>query len=111
MYSLDNIENVYINNGGKKIVVIGETGLDYHFDYPKELQKEYFIKHINLANKLNLPIIIHARDSHDDVLKILEYHKVNKKGIMHCYSGNPIILEEFIKLGYYISFGRSNYKI
>ncbi|MEG2310575.1 MAG: TatD family hydrolase [Clostridia bacterium] len=111
MYNLDDIENVYIDNGGNKIVAIGETGLDYHFDYPKELQKEYFIKHINLANKLNLPIIIHARDSHEDVLEILKFHKVNKNGIMHCYSGNPIILEEFIKLGYYISFGRSNHKI
>lgn len=110
-YTIKQIEDIYLKNNGEKIVAIGETGLDYHFQFPKDLQKKYFIEHINLANKLNLPIIIHARDSHRHVLDILKNNQVSKNGIMHCYSGNSEILEEFIKLGYYISFGRTYYKI
>lgn len=85
----------------------GETGLDYHFDCLKELQVEYFKKHIELANKMNLPIIIHCRDAHDDTYKILKENKVNKAGIMHCYSGNLEYAKKFLELGYYISFGGS----
>lgn len=83
----------------------GETGLDYHFDYPVELQKEYFKKHIELANKYDLPIIIHSRESQDDVEKILTEMPVNKKGIMHCYSGVANKVNRFIDLGYYIGVG------
>lgn len=92
-----------INN--KKLVAIGETGLDYHFDYPIELQKEYFINQINLANRYDLPIIIHSRESHEDVEKILRAYPVNKKGIMHCYSGTPEMVKNFLELGYYIGVG------
>lgn len=61
-----------------KLVAIGETGLDYHFNYPIELQKKYFIEQIKLANKYNLPIIIHSRESQGDVEKILKEYKVKK---------------------------------
>ena len=86
-------------------MLFGETGLDYHFDYPIELQKDYFKKHIQLANKYDLPIIIHARESHEDVKKILQENKVKKGGIMHCYSGPSEMVKDFIELGYYIGVG------
>lgn len=93
---------------GKKIKAIGEIGLDYYWekeDYIKETQKKMFIEQINLANKFNLPISIHARDSLHDVLEILKSHPVKQSGIMHCYSGSLEMAREFVKLGYKIAFG------
>lgn len=91
----------------KNYLQYGETGLDYHFDCPKELQIKYFKKHIELANKMNLPIIIHCREAHADTYKILKDNKVNRAGIMHCYSGNLEHVKKFLDLGFYISFGGS----
>lgn len=88
-----------------KLVAVGETGLDYHFDYPVDLQKEYFIEQIKLANKYSLPIIIHSRESQEDVLQILKEYPVQKSGIMHCYSGTSKMSKEFIKMGFYLGVG------
>lgn len=91
-----------------KVICVGEIGLDYYRekeDEIKEVQKKMFIEQINLANKYNLPISIHARDSLSDTLEILKKYNVNKKGIMHCYSGSLEVAKEFIKLGYKIAFG------
>lgn len=88
-----------------KLVAIGETGLDYHFNYPKDLQEKYFIEQINLANKYDLPIIIHSRESQEDVKKILKEHSVKKSGIMHCYSGSAEMSKRFLEMGYYIGVG------
>lgn len=104
--SLENIDRTLQNHKDNiKLVAIGETGLDYHFDYSKDIQKEYFIKQIELANKYSLPIIIHSRDSHEDVEKILREKPVEKCGIMHCYSGTPEMAKKFIEMGYYIGVG------
>ena len=103
--SMDSIEQIVKNkfkNDNSKLVAIGETGLDYHFNYPVELQKKYFIKQIELANKYNLPIIIHSRESQEDVEKILRENMVKKRGIMHCYSGTPEMSKKFIEMGFYI---------
>ncbi len=86
-----------------KVVAIGETGIDYKFPNI-ELQKEYFIKHIKLANELNLPIVIHCRRAHKQLYNILINNPVNKKGIMHCYSGNLEYAKKFLKLGFYFGF-------
>lgn len=94
-----------IKKPASKLVAIGETGLDYHFNYPIEKQKEYFINQINLANKYNLPIIIHSRDSQEDVKKILTENPVTKSGIMHCYSGTTEMSKDFINMGYYLGVG------
>jgi hydrolase, tatD family len=102
---INKIEDLIKENINNKLVAIGETGLDYHFDYPRDLQNKYFIEQIKLANKYNLPIIIHSRESHDDVLKILTENKVNNAGIMHCYSGSPNMVEKFLNLGFYIGVG------
>lgn len=106
--SIDLFEQIVKNKLKKdnsKLVAIGETGLDYHFNYPVELQKKYFIKQIELANKYNLPIIIHSRESQEDVYKILKENVVKKAGIMHCYSGTPEMSKKFIEMGYYLGVG------
>ena len=107
-FSLKLIEQTFENelkNKGSKLVAIGETGLDYHFDYPVELQKKYFIEQIRLANKYELPIIIHSRESQEDVEEILRENVVKKAGIMHCYSGTPEMSKKFIEMGYYLGVG------
>lgn len=106
--SIDSIEQIVKNkfkNDNSKLVAIGETGLDYHFDYPIELQKKYFLEQIKLANKYELPIIIHSRESQEDVYKILKENSVKKAGIMHCYSGTPEMSKKFIEMGFYIGVG------
>ena len=88
----------------KKVVAIGESGLDYHYeDVDFEVQKNAFIKHIKLANELDLPVIVHNRDSHQDMMDILKEHKP-KNAILHCYSGSAEMAKELVKMGYYISF-------
>ena len=106
--SLDLIEQIFENelkNKNSKLVAIGETGLDYHFNYPVELQKKYFIEQIKLANKYELPIIIHSRESQEDVERILRENVVKKTGIMHCFSGTPEMSKKFVEMGYYLGVG------
>lgn len=78
MNLIEQIVKNELKSKDSKLVAIGETGLDYHFNYPIELQKKYFIEQIKLANKYNLPIIIHSRESQGDVEKILKEYKVKK---------------------------------
>ena len=88
----------------KKVVAIGEIGLDYHYEgYNKEMQKKYFIEQINLANELNLPVSIHSRDADMDMLEILKQNKIKNNFVMHCFSSSVEILKEVLKLGAYIS--------
>jgi TatD DNase family protein len=90
----------------KKVVAIGEIGLDYYWEKEnKELQKEAFIKQIELANKLGKPIVIHTREAVADTIDILKNKiQVEKKGIFHCCPLNPELIKEGVKLGFYISF-------
>lgn len=84
---------------------LGEIGLDYYwYKENKELQKEYFRRQLMIANELDLPVIIHARDAIQDTYDILKEVDVKRKGVLHCYSGSMEMAKEFIKLGYYISF-------
>lgn len=95
----------------KKVVAIGEIGLDYfHNSTPKEIQKRSFEMQILLAKKLNLPVIIHNRDAHQDVLAVLKEKEV-KKGVMHCFSGDINLAKKVFSLGLHISFtGNLTYK-
>ena len=86
-----------------KIVAIGEIGLDYHYDTDREIQKEAFIRQIQIANEVELPIVIHTRDAVMDTIQILKENKVNKVGIFHCCPFNRELVKEALKLGFYIS--------
>lgn len=100
---LSEIENLAKN---EKVVAIGEIGLDYHWNTEnKDLQKKIFISQIEIANKLNLPIVIHTREAIYDTLDILK-NKVNciRKGVFHCCPLNVDLVREGLKLGFYISF-------
>lgn len=90
-----------------KVVGIGETGLDYHWDKsPKDVQQEVFRKQIRLAKKLKLPIIIHNRDATADVLTILkEENAAEVGGIMHCFGGSVETAQESIDMNFMISLG------
>jgi len=88
------------------VIAIGEIGLDFYWDKdPKHhlIQEAVFKRQIDLANKLNKPILIHSRDSIQKTYDLLKSHLVNRKGIMHCYSSSLEMAKEFIKLGYFIS--------
>ena len=88
----------------KKCVAIGEIGLDYYWVKDnKEEQKRIFTEQIILANELNLPVIIHSRDAHNDTLEILKKYK--PKGVLHCFSGSVEIMKEALKTGMYIGLG------
>ena len=88
-----------------KVVAIGEIGLDYYWNKEnKELQKEAFEKQIDLANELELPIVIHSRDASVDTIEMIRTHKVNKAGIFHCCQPNQEMVRQALELGYYISF-------
>jgi len=86
-----------------KVKAIGEIGLDYYWDEnpDKEIQKDVFRKHMKLAEELNLPVIIHDRDAHEDTLNIIKEFP-NVKGVVHCFSGSVEFAKECLKLGYYI---------
>ncbi|MFY3791365.1 TatD family hydrolase [Ureibacillus sp. MALMAid1270] len=90
-----------------KVVGIGETGLDYYWDKsPKDVQQQLFRKQIHLAQKLNLPIIIHNREATRDIVKILrEENAASVGGIMHCFSGSVETAKECIAMNFLISLG------
>lgn len=88
-----------------KVVAIGEIGLDYYWNKENsETQKIAFLKQIKLANKLNLPIVIHTRDAVLDTIDILKKYTPNKKGVFHCCPQNIELVKQAVKLGFYISF-------
>ena len=86
----------------KKIVAIGEMGLDYFWKEPKDLQKKIFVEQLELAMELNKPVIIHDRDAHEDVLEILKRYK--PQGILHRFGGPVQMLKEAFEWGMYVSF-------
>ncbi|MBP3704116.1 MAG: TatD family hydrolase [Clostridia bacterium] len=88
-----------------KIVAIGEIGLDYYWEdaCPRERQKEVFIAQLELAKKYDLPVVIHDREAHGDMMEILRKYK--PKGVVHCFSGSVELARETIALGMYIGLG------
>ncbi len=102
--TLNLMENLIKSND--KIIGIGEIGLDYYWDKSfKELQKEVFIKQIDFANQMNLPLNIHSREAHLDTLEILKKYNKNSTAILHCFSGSLEFAKECIKEGIYIALG------
>lgn len=90
-----------------KVVAIGEIGLDYYYDFsPREVQKRVFVEQIELASELGLPIIIHNRDSHEDMMDILRGNRgLLSGGVMHSYSGSWEMAKIILDLGLYLSLG------
>ena len=87
-----------------KVMAIGEIGLDYHYeDIPREVQKEAFRAQMALAAELNLPVIVHEREAHEDGMKIVEEFPT-VKGVFHCYSGSLEMAKWLIARGWYIGF-------
>ncbi len=86
-----------------KVVAIGETGLDYHWDIPKPLQQRVFGEQLQLSLDLNMPVIVHDREAHGDVFDLLRKYK--PKALVHCFSGSVELMREAMRLGCYISLG------
>lgn len=89
------------------VVAIGETGLDRYWDYtPLDLQRDYFLRHIELSQAVGLPFIVHMRDCADDILAVLEEaaSRGPLHGVMHSFTGNGALAKQFLDLGMYVSF-------
>lgn len=110
IYEFDKqIENIFAQMAqNKKVVAIGEIGLQYTDNMPpREKQKEIFLKQLELAYELKLPIVIHCRDAYGDMIDLLKRNKnlLEYSGTFHCYGGSKEIAKEILKLGFYISVG------
>lgn len=95
-----------------KVLAWGEIGLDYYRDLsPRPIQKKVFIQQIKLANEVGLPIVIHNRDAHQDVMEIVKTNPPQNGGIFHCYSGSWEMAKVLLNMGFYLSFaGPVTYK-
>ena len=104
-----NIDSKFILNlkkKYKKVIGIGETGLDFFYNYSdKKIQKKSFIEHIEAATQLNIPLIVHSRDAENDTYEILKSEKKNSnlKILMHCFTGSQNFANKLLDLGCYIS--------
>ncbi len=88
-----------------RVVAVGETGLDYYWDYsPRAAQREAFAWHIDLAKRTGKPLVIHDRDAHDDVLAILEREGATVTVVFHCFSGDAAMARRCLDSGYLLSF-------
>ncbi len=88
-----------------KAVAIGEIGLDYHYEdaAPREVQRQWFRRQLALAGEMNLPVIVHDRDAHEDTLALLREYR--PRGVVHCFSGSTEMMREVVELGMYIGLG------
>lgn len=88
-----------------KIVALGETGLDYYYDFsPKEVQQQVFTRHIEAALETGLPLIIHTRDAEEDTMRLLrDVGQGRVRGVMHCFTGTQWLADQALDIGFYIS--------
>ncbi|MFM8456425.1 MAG: TatD family hydrolase [Ignavibacteria bacterium] len=96
-----------------KVIAVGEIGLDYYYDFaPKEMQKDVFRRQLSIAKSHDLPVIIHNRESDDDMIAILQEEQTGElKGVLHCFSSDLTMLHRALELGFHISFtGNITYK-
>lgn len=101
------IETLRIMAEEEKVVAIGEIGLDYYYDYsPRELQRKWFKRQLELARELDLPVIIHSRDACQETFDLIVQSGI-KKGVIHCFSGSSELAKEYVKKGFYIGIGGS----
>ena len=89
-----------------KVVAIGEIGLDYYWDNEShEIQKKWFVRQLELARALDLPVVIHSRDAAEDTLNIMKEHARGLQGVIHCFSYSKEMAEEYVKMGFHIGIG------
>ena len=99
---IDGIEGLLEDSN---VVAVGEAGLEYHYDHsPREDQKKVFAQQIELANKSELPLVIHTREAWEDTFKILDSEGVPKSIVFHCFTGGTIEAKECLERGAYLSF-------
>lgn len=93
----------------KKVVALGEIGLDYHYDFsPRDMQRKILIQQLDLACELDLPVIIHVREAHGDMLDLLRDREGKvPRGVIHCFSGSAESALEYVRFGMYVSFSGS----
>lgn len=91
----------------EKIVAVGEIGLDYYWDEPeREIQKKWFVRQLELAEKTGLPVVIHSRDAAKDTLDMMkEFQRRLHGGVIHCFSYGPELAKEYLDMGYYLGIG------
>lgn len=96
-----------MNQANKRIVAIGEIGLDYYWDEaPRELQKKWFIRQLQLAKELELPMIVHSRDAAQDTYEIMTTEHAEKiGGVVHCFSYSVEMAQKYVEMGFYIGIG------
>ncbi len=89
-----------------KVVAIGETGLDFHYNFSKQpIQKEVFAAHLEIARDLNLPVVVHSRNAFDETIEILDRSGQGLKGVVfHCFGGDADQARAVLDRGYYVSF-------
>lgn len=106
-YSNTSLDTIREMSRSAKVVAIGEVGLDYYYDFsPRKVQKECFATHIGLAKELKLPLIIHDRDAHKDVIDIIKAENAGLAGgVFHCFPGSVEMAREVLDAGFYIALG------
>ena len=89
-----------------KVVAVGEIGLDYYWDNEAhDVQKKWFIRQLDLARELDLPVIVHSREAAADTLEVMKEHAKGLRGVIHCFSYSKEMAQEYVKMGYYIGVG------
>lgn len=90
----------------EKSVAVGEIGLDYYWDNEShDVQKKWFVRQLELARELDLPVLIHSRDAAADTMEIMKKHAMGLRGVIHCYSYSKEMALEYVKMGFYIGVG------
>ena len=101
-----NVDSVKKHLSHEKVLAVGEIGLDYYWDKEhRELQKEMFIKQLNIAREASLPVVIHSREAAEDTFEIIKKHAKDLTCSMHCYSYSAALAKEYVKQGHYIGVG------
>ena len=89
-----------------KVGAVGEIGLDYYWDNEShEVQRKWFVRQLELAKELNLPVVIHSRDAAADTMNVMENYAKDLEGVIHCYSYSKEMAEEYVRMGFYIGIG------
>lgn len=100
---IDRIDEIRRLCDNKKVVAVGEIGLDYHYEeYSRDIQKKAFEEQLKLAAELDMPVVIHSRDAWEDTMELLR--KYRPKGVMHCFSGSAETAREIVAMGMYVGF-------